>query len=96
MADLLPCPWCSRAPYVEVSDDEEDVHTYWVVCPCGLEGPMFDTEEDARARWNTRAPNPRLTEARALLTECVAEVEARGVDPSLAAAVRAWLEVPHG
>ena len=35
-------------------------------------------------------------EARAILTECVAEVEARGVDPSLAAAVREWLGVGDG
>lgn len=37
-----------------------------------------------------------VAKARALLTECVAEVEARGVDPSLAAAVRAWLGVGDG
>ncbi len=37
-----------------------------------------------------------LTEARDLLTECAAEVEARGVDPSLVAAIRAWLEVCDG
>ena len=37
-----------------------------------------------------------LTEARDLLTECAAEVEARGADPSLAAAIRAWLGVCDG
>ena len=35
-------------------------------------------------------------EARVLLTECAAEVEARGVDPSLVAAIRAWLGVCDG
>lgn len=35
----------------------------------------------------------KCDKARALLTECAVEVEARGVDPSLAAAVRKWLEV---
>lgn len=93
MADLLPCPHCGSA---EVGEPIRRRPLQVACIDCGAEGPEALTHDDARSRWNTRAPNPRLAEARALLTECAAEVEARGVDPSLAAAVRAWLGVVDG
>ena len=93
MADLLPCPFCGS---ITIGEPIRRRPLQVACIDCGAEGPEALTHDDARTRWNTRAPHPRLDKARALLTECAAEVEARGVDPSLAAAVREWLEVPHG
>ena len=82
MSDLLPCPWCSRSPSIEVSDDDDDVHTYWVVCPCGTDGPMFDTCDDAVAAWNNRsladnAPPPADVEMLTLANRTLAADLAR-------------------
>lgn len=50
MTELLPCPFCNGSTHLS------DTGVQWVVCnDCSTEGPVADTEQDAIAKWNTRA-----------------------------------------
>lgn len=51
---LLPCPFCGLTPggFDKVQDGG-----YIIGCHCGANGPVAESEEDARDGWNQRAPS---------------------------------------
>ena len=62
MEELRPCPCCGE-PYVRLislgeGEGEEMLGAWRVVCPtlgCFLSGPIAETEEGARRKWNALA-----------------------------------------
>ena len=51
---LVPCPMCKGDGAL---DSEFPMGAFWVLCTgCGLQTEAFETEEEARLAWNTRAP----------------------------------------
>ncbi len=91
MGDLLPCPFCGSTSIGEPIRRRP----LQVACiDCGSEGPEALTHDDARDRWNARAPSPRLAEALGLLAEALAAVEDTKMT-ALADEIRAFLEAPN-
>ncbi len=77
---LLPCPFCGaestgdtkgRGPWpfdYQDSDERPDNRTWAVFCwTCGIDGKRAESQAEAIAAWNTRAPtlHASLAEARA-------------------------------
>lgn len=71
MSELLPCPWCGDKatfrydadPCYPVSIADSHVEP----CPLGFHELQisYPTEEIAAEAWNTRAPDPRITQLEA-------------------------------
>lgn len=69
------CPQDQGGTFIRNLDDEK----YWGFCPrCGWQGPSAETEAEAIAAWNTRAPVPVPEEVRISLDEL--NVAARRAD----------------
>lgn len=68
MADeLKPCPLCGGVSEVRTIDGERYVRCRNL--ECDTVGPSRRTPEEAVEAWNRRSPDPKLTEAVALLRE---------------------------
>ena len=51
--DLQSCPFCEYFTLLDVIHAANEEFEYQVYCQyCGLTGPFFDTEEEARRAWN--------------------------------------------
>lgn len=63
MSVLRACPWCNRAPNpvpqnTDTRRENGDGYTVAIWCePCGVLGPECETEPEAIAAWNRRAPD---------------------------------------
>lgn len=56
-ADLLPCPLCNHdmSLVTWIGNEEGSLEPMeGPLCPCGLQGPMYPTREQAVIAWNTR------------------------------------------
>jgi Lar family restriction alleviation protein len=64
---LLPCPFCGVSPFAPIYDDWP-INKHFVICDeCATEGPHADTEAEAIAAWNRRAPSAAEAEMREAL-----------------------------
>ncbi len=54
LAALLACPFPHEGGDL-LEGSWPAKHQYWVHCPCGAMGPICNSPEAARERWNTRA-----------------------------------------
>ena len=56
---VLPCPMCKNRPSIEEHTFYRSPSSYGVVCGCGMSTHQsYDTPEEARQAWNTRAAPP--------------------------------------
>ena len=52
--DLLPCPFCGRYPYLEISEGLDDAKDYQITCQCFVRTWYEETEDEVIRLWNTR------------------------------------------
>ena len=51
---LIPCALCNGSG---VLDSDHIASIFWILCTgCGMQTEAFETEDEARLAWNTRAP----------------------------------------
>ena len=55
MAELKPCPFCGRKPYIQRSPVAQKKCNYAVKCVCGVLTRFFDRMYKAVEVWNRRA-----------------------------------------
>jgi hypothetical protein len=79
MNDMKPCPnpWCEggepKIVFCGLNYSPDAQKTFRVVCHwgCGLQGPIANTPEEARAKWEDR-PETELAKARREVAEAAA------------------------
>ncbi len=55
MPELEPCPFCGEDNLRVFYRDDWNVTYFVAYCPkCATEGPVGNTEEEARRKWNVR------------------------------------------
>lgn len=49
--ELKPCPFCGGKALLHERSQAPEA---WVYCRCGGAGPMSETDDGAKAKWNQR------------------------------------------
>lgn len=50
--ELMPCPFCGGTEFYRYGGTMD---RYWIECrKCGIEQPLYYSEEESVMRWNTR------------------------------------------
>lgn len=77
MEGIKFCPFCWATPGIRSAQDSVGI-MHRVECKCGRVGRWFETEEQVREDWNTRATDPLMEEMAQALERYLNNDGARG------------------
>ena len=70
--EIQPCPFCGKKPVIREAEYDGEFMGYVFKCEgCGCNSIAYESMEEAKTAWNTRAPNVSENELVKLLATLV-------------------------